>query len=243
MTGIRLFASDIDGCLTEPFAPFDLDLLAELRRLTRRGDGPAFTLCTGRPLGYAEAMAQLLDVRLPILFEAGAGMFDPQSGVRRWHPDFGGAEQEAIAHIQNWLEELTRGTGLAVDRGKFTQAGLIGAETAEIEAATGPVERYVEEKFPDFTVAHTPISIDIMHRGLTKREGLTWLAGELGIPLEATAFIGDTNGDIGALGVSGASFAPANASPEVKKLVGTVTTGRFTASVLEAYSLCTAPPP
>ncbi|MBO6574029.1 MAG: HAD family phosphatase [Rhodothermales bacterium] len=237
---VRLFASDIDGCLSEPFVPFVLDDFAELRRLTRLPGAPAFTLCTGRPLGYAEATAQALDVRLPFLFEAGAGMYDLTTGRRAWHPDFGPEQERAIAAIQEHLESVVRGTDMSVDRGKHTQAGVIGADTDDILRARDQIQAYVTDHHAEFVVAHTPISVDIMHRALTKREGLLWLGRELGIDIADMAFIGDTGGDKGALELVGTSFAPANATGPVKRAVHHVLPGTASKAVLAAYQACIA---
>jgi hydroxymethylpyrimidine pyrophosphatase-like HAD family hydrolase len=242
---IKLFVSDIDGCISEPFVPFDLETIGKIRALAATGSisgvplaPPELTLCTGRPLGYAEAVGQALDVRLPILFEAGAGMYNMTTGVRTWHPSFGPNVASSRREIQDWLETLVPGTTMAVDRGKHTQAGLIGADAAEIAAAVEAATEFVGTNFPDFLVAYTDISVDIMHRDLTKREGLAWLAQELGLELDELAFIGDTNGDLGGLRAVGTSFAPTNATAEVLQTVGTVTTGAGCAGVLEAYRTC-----
>ncbi|NNE71585.1 MAG: HAD family phosphatase [Rhodothermales bacterium] len=242
---VRLFVSDIDGCLSEPFVPFNLEHLGALRQLVEAGSAsgvpkipPAFTICTGRPLGYAEAMAQALGVTQPFLFEAGAGMFHPQTGVRAWHPDFTEAAARAVEDIQRWLESLVRGTSMAVDRGKHTQAGVIGADQGEIREAMVRTASFVEANHPEFVVAFTPISVDVMMGNLTKAQGLEWLAKETGIPLSEMAFIGDTNGDLGALRNVGTAFAPANGTEAVRHAAGTVTQGEVSAGVLEALHLC-----
>ena len=54
------------------------------------------------------------------------------------------------------------------------------------------------------------------------------------------AFIGDSNGDLGALETVGYSFAPANATAEVRARVQVVTDGRGIDGVLEAYRWCLA---
>lgn len=242
---VRLFVSDIDGCISEPFVPFDLGNLAALRRLAETGSissvpntPPGFTLCTGRPLGYAEAVAQALGVTEPFLFEAGAGMFFPRTGVRRWHPDFTSEAARAIADIQQWLEGIAQGTTLAVDRGKHTQAGLIGADPREVQTAMEQTAAFVDENHPGLVVAFTPVSVDVMLGHLTKAEGLEWLSRETGVPLAEMAFIGDTNGDLGALRTVGHPFAPSNGTEAVRQAAGTVTRGEVSAGVLEALQLC-----
>jgi hypothetical protein len=242
---IRLFVSDIDGCLAEPYVPYDLEHFRLLRALVEEGSAqgvpdtpPAFTLCTGRPLGYAEAVAQALGVTEPFLFEAGAGMYFPVSGVRRWHPDFSTEAARAIEAIQNWLEKLVEGTTLAVDRGKHTQAGVIGADLLEIERAAEATTDFVRANHPEFVVAYTPISVDVMLGSLTKAQGLAWLASEVNVPVRQMAFIGDTNGDLGAIKTVGWGFAPANGTHEVRGAAGTVTQGGVSAGVLEAVQAC-----
>ncbi len=242
---IRLFVSDVDGCLAEPYVPFNLEHFRLLKTLVGEGSlrgvpdtPPAFTLCTGRPLGYAEAVAQALGITEPFLFEAGAGMYFPVSGVRRWHADFSAGAADAVEDIQTWLEGLVQGTTLAVDRGKHTQAGVIGAEVLEIERAVEATTRFIEAKHPEFVVAYTPISVDVMLGTLTKAQGLAWLASEMGISVGEMAFIGDTNGDLGAIKIVGSSFSPANGTPEVRAAAGTVTRGGVSAGVLEAVQAC-----
>lgn len=242
---VRLFVSDIDGCISEPFVPFDLDNICAIRKLAESGSvssvpdtPPGFTLCTGRPLGYAEAVAQALGVTEPFLFEAGAGMFFPNTGVRKWHPDFSPETARSIADIQEWLEGIARGTTLSVDRGKHTQAGVIGADPQEVGTAIEQTTAFVEENHPGFVVAFTPVSVDVMLGHLTKAEGLEWLGLETGVPLAEMAFIGDTNGDLGALRTVGHPFAPANGTEAVRQAAGTVTRGEVSAGVLEALQLC-----
>jgi hydroxymethylpyrimidine pyrophosphatase-like HAD family hydrolase len=71
---IRLFVLDIDGCISHPFKTPDWESISEIRELNIRSrqeaEIPALTLCTGRPLPYAEAVAQWLDIRLPFVFES-----------------------------------------------------------------------------------------------------------------------------------------------------------------------------
>ena len=83
---IQLFLSDIDGCLSVPYQPWDLARLAEFAALAREPHAPRLGLCTGRSYSYAEAMAQAIDARGPVLFESGAGWFALASAATRWHP-------------------------------------------------------------------------------------------------------------------------------------------------------------
>ncbi len=245
---IKLFVSDIDGCLSEPFRPFDRARFQEIAAYagaagTVDSDGvlPAFTVCSGRALPYVEAMTQALGVRAPALGEAGGGLYDPSTARVTWNPAFTDALETAIEHVRHWMiRECLPGSSLMYDHGKRTQAGLMGPNLDEVAAYVPVVERYVARHFPDLCVFHTPISVDVMAAAITKKQGLCWLAERLGCPVDHMAFIGDANGDLGALEAVGYSFAPANATAEVKARVQVVTDGRGIDGVLEAYRWCLA---
>lgn len=242
---IRLFVSDIDGCLSEPYRPYDRQRLDAIAGLAARGDRnavpsapPAFSLCTGRPYAYTEAVTQLLGLTVPVIFEAGAGLFDPVEARTRWHPDLDDATDGQLATMREWLTRESRGTSLSLDIGKRSQAGVIGPDPEDVRALLPRVRAHVASTYPDLTVSATPVSIDVMSRRLTKAAGLRWLADTLDLSLRDMAFIGDTEGDLGGLALVGRSFAPANASPEVRAAVDTVTDGRVAEGVLEAYTRC-----
>lgn len=71
---IQLFVLDIDGCLTMPFQTPDWKALSEIRAIHEASESdpsiPPLTLCTGRPLPYAESVAQWMGIRLPFVFES-----------------------------------------------------------------------------------------------------------------------------------------------------------------------------
>jgi hydroxymethylpyrimidine pyrophosphatase-like HAD family hydrolase len=100
------------------------------------------------------------------------------------------------------------------------------------------IEDWVTQNAPGFTTFHTHVSIDVVPPGLSKKEGLVWLAEKTGVSLDEIAFIGDTNGDIAALESVGRSFAPANAQPQVKNVVHHICSGTDIQGVIEAYRLC-----
>lgn len=243
---VRVFVSDIDGCLAEPYRPFRLDKLEELASLAGSSTSndntlPALTICSGRAYPYVEAMTQLLRLRVPAVFEAGGGMFDPVKSRWLWHPAFTSNTEREVADIRKWLQsDIAPGTAMDIDHAKKTQASLAGPIAEEVSAAVPRVEEHVAENHPDLLVAHTHISIDVIPRGLNKASGMRWLADVCRVPLEQFAFIGDTNGDIPALEIVGYAFAPANAADEVKEIVNITTGGAVVDGVLEAYRWCAA---
>ena len=242
---IRLFVSDIDGCLADPYKPFELDQLERLSTLSTiagapgdHPDFPAVSICSGRAYPYVEAMSQLLGLVTPVLFEAGAGMFDPVEARSEWHPDFTDDVRAQVDEVRHYLEGLVAGTIMSIDYAKRSQAALVCTDDDLLNHALEKITVFVEDGFPDLCTYHTHISIDIVPNFLSKRVGMTWLADICGVETDEIAFIGDTNGDIGALKLVGASFAPANAQTGVKDVVQHVCAGRSVHGVMEAYGRC-----
>lgn len=240
---VRLFVCDIDGCLSEPYQPYDLERMAALRAYAALAETeaayPRLSLCSGRAYPYVEAMTQVLGVREEVLFEAGGGAFAPVAAQVTWHPAFGDDAARRLDEAKAWLvAHILPGTSLMYDYGKRTQAGVIGPVAAEIYAAVPAVEAYAQATHPGFSVFHTPVSIDLVPPGITKAEGLPWLAERAGVSLEEVAFIGDSNGDLGGLGVVGRSFAPSNAAESVREAAGFVAEEPLVAGVLECYERC-----
>ncbi len=244
---IRLFVSDIDGCLAQPYTPYDLGALQTLAAHVAQGGaldadgperGPAFTVCSGRPYGYVEAMTQVLGIRVPALFESGGGCFDPATTETRWHPHFTDAVAEQIKEARRWLKaEALPGTALKLDHEKRTQAGVVGPDEAAVERIVAEARAFVERALPGLRVFHTSVSIDIVAPNITKREGLAWLGEMTGCALDEMAYIGDTNGDLGALEAVGYAFAPAGAEAAVRAAADVVT-GDCAEGTVEAYRWC-----
>lgn len=243
---IEVFVSDIDGCLAVAYQPFDLDALRRLAERVadagRPGNSrlvPSFSLCSGRAYAYVEAISQALGLRTPVLFESGGGMFDPVRAQVAWHPAYSEEVDRQMNEVRAWLKSsILPGTMLMYDYGKRTQAGVIGPRRAEVDAMYQRVERFLEATFPDLHALRTDVSIDVVAPGVTKYEGLVWLCEELNLSLEQIAYIGDTHGDIPALEAVGTSFAPSNASADVRAAVDVVTSGAVIEGVVEAYDAC-----
>lgn len=243
---IQLFVTDIDGCLAEPYAPYDLDGLAALRRYAndagrpgRDARAPALSVCSGRPYPYVEAMTQALALTVPVLFEGGGGRFDPVAAQTTWNPRLTDDIEAALEDVRHWfVTECVPGTKLSIDHAKRTQAGVVSPDPEEINDVYPRTQAFVAEHVPDLRVFSTDVSIDVVPPGITKRNGLIWLADHLDIELDEIAYIGDADSDLEALSAVGTSFAPANADEEVLKAVDHVTSGRVLDGTLDAYRYC-----
>ena len=66
---------------------------------------------------------------------------------------------------------------------------------------------------------------------------MVWLAEKCGISLSEIAFVGDTGGDVGALKIVGASFAPANATNDAKAAAHHASSLFDIDAVLEAFQM------
>lgn len=238
---IRLFVSDIDGCIAEPYHGYDLDMLHRLARLIHDPDPavPPFSLCSGRAYAYVEAVSQLLSIEVPVLFESGGGLFDPVHARVKWNPVLTPDVERDLLEIRHWLmQEALPGSGMMFDYGKRSQMGIVGPDFQEVQDMVPRVEEFVSKNFPDFRVFHTSVSIDVAFEQVTKRQAMQWLSEEMKTPLEEIAYIGDTSGDLPALEIVGYSFAPANASSVVKRAVDYVTEESVTAGVYAALEHC-----
>jgi len=233
---IKLFVTDIDGCLAEPYRPYDLEGLDTLRRHAKEERGPALSICSGRSYPYVEAMSQALDLTTPVLFEAGGGRFDPVAARTTWSPKLTDEVEAQLQTVQQWfLTECIPGTSVSLDHAKRTQAGVVSPEVDEIRALHPRTERFVAKNAPGLHVFSTDVSVDVVPPGITKRDGLEWLADHLDLGLNEIAYIGDADSDLEGLDAVGTSFAPANATEAVRTRVDHVTEGTVIEGTLEAY--------
>lgn len=231
-----LFLADIDGCLAEPYRPYDLAALRQVAEAIRQPEHPPFALLTGRAYGYAEAFAQLLGLTAPAFFEAGAGAFLLPEAHTVWHPAVTDDALAALGEVRRWLfaELLPAVPGLVFDHGKRAQVGVIGPDVRQVQEASARTRRFVEGLGAALTVFETGVSVDVLARGLTKGDALDWIAELTGTPVDRMAFVGDSEGDLGALRRVGFPYAPANATAAVRAVAETMPSA-LTAGVLEAY--------
>jgi HAD superfamily hydrolase (TIGR01484 family) len=238
---IRLFVTDLDGCLSHPFrAPAWEPLHALMRLHAQREVDPAIpplTICTGRPLSYAEAVAQWLSVTTPIVFESGSGMYDPVSNRVTWAPGLDARTEAALARLRQRIhgELPARFPGTVAEFGKQKDVGVTHPDAGVIASLLEIVTELVAAEEADaLEVHHTAVSVSVIPRAANKGAGLRWLSEHLAIPLAEIAYIGDSGGDIPALARAGMAFAPANAMDAVKA-IAIVTREEATGGVLEAF--------
>lgn len=239
---ITLFATDLDGCLTEPFLTPNWDLFTQIRHLNARSKSdeliPSLTICTGRPQPYAEAIAQMIDIELPILFESGAGMYHPKEVNIQWADFVTNDRLEQILVVKEFLrrEIVPNFSNVTLEFSKHTDAGLIHTDVYLISKMYEIIQKFVDENRFDTEVHTTDVSVNVLIKGSNKGVGLSWLTKKLEVPLSDSAYIGDSSGDIPALKIVGRGYAPSNASEKVKQIPGIhVRKEASTAAMLASY--------
>lgn len=236
---IKLFVTDLDGCISMPFTTPDWDAISRIRELNikSRSDKtiPPLTICTGRPFPYAEAVAQWLDVRLPFVFES-AGLYNWEGNRFVTAIDRKNGQLEPIRQMKRWLREdlLPRYPGAEAEFSKLMDAGVVCPDEEMISRIHKEILDKTESEFPDLEVYATEISVNVLLAGNNKLQGLKLLSQSLNISLSEMAYIGDSSGDVPALNNVEMPFSPMNAR-QVAKDHAEVLPQFTTKAVLEAY--------
>ena len=236
---IKLFVTDLDGCISHPFKTPNWNNVEKIRSLnieSRTSDIiPPLTICTGRPYPYAEAVAQWLDVRLPFVFES--------AGLYHWN---GNRVETALNSLQNDLEPIfamkawIRSLVLPdfptanIEFSKMMDAGIVAPEKEVIDSIIPLVQKKIEADFPLLEMHTTDISVNILMPGNNKLQGMKLLGESQDVLLSEIAYIGDTGGDVPALKEVKMPFSPSNATRAVKDVSKNID-AETSAAVLIAY--------
>lgn len=238
---IKLFITDLDGCVAHPFLSPDWEALSRIKSLNIESKNneliPPLTICSGRPFPYVEAVGQWLDVEHPMLFESGGGIYDIKTNEITWNPHFNDDARKAVDEIKDWMEKtlIRNYKGTYPEFAKYTDAGLVNPDSSKIALMHEEVLNHVSGSYPMFEVHATDVSVNIILKKANKGQGIRFLCEKLGLDLQEVAYIGDSSGDIPGLQIVGRSFAPGNAKHFVKEEADIVTENITTEGVLEAY--------
>ncbi len=237
---IKLFITDLDGCVTDPFQTPDWNAYTELRELNLLSSEneliPPLTICTGRPMPYAEAQAQILGITLPFIFESGGGMYDVKKNELIWSESFDQKTKDQITEIREWAQEeiLSVFEGVIPEFAKFTDVGFIHPDSGIIDKIHDQAVEFISDQFPRFEVHKTEVSVNIIQTGANKGKGIEMLCDYLDLRLDEVAYIGDSSGDIPGLAIVGMPFSPSNAIQATKD-VSEAMSEPSTKAVVQAY--------
>lgn len=231
----KLIVSDVDGCISpEESEPWDLEPFVTLARRLRDYRLP-FTLCTGRPQPYVEVLAKLLDVRLPLICENGAVVYELATNRSAPGP---GVSADGVtllrklrAHLEGLLPDYP---GSVVQYGKEAQLSLYSRESDATAALAEAARSFVAREAPgSVRIDNSHYYLNISIAGVDKGTALAWLQNQLGVGPDATAVIGDTGGDLAMRERAALFLAPANATAEVKAAADRVSEKTDVHAVLE----------
>ncbi|MEX0647170.1 MAG: HAD hydrolase family protein [Balneolaceae bacterium] len=238
---IKLFVTDLDGCISHPFKTPEWNAINRLRELNilSRNDNkiPPLSICTGRPFPYAEAVAQWLDVRIPFVFES-AGLLHLEGQRIETAVNHHNGDLEPIYKMQKWLQEeiLPNYPDTVVEFTKMMDAGVVSPDVDVINKIHKIILDKIERDQLDLEVHTTDVSVNVLMSGNNKLRGLELLGKSLDIRLDEMAYIGDSGGDVVALKNVKRPFSPSNARQEAKDH-SEVLDEEATNAVLKAYEL------
>lgn len=256
LSKIDTLITDVEGCLVPANAQeaWELDMLSRLGRYNSQNENYSslsITMCTGREKGFVEALSRFIDCHIPVVFENGCGLYLPSQNVRGevlFHPkispweEIRGERAEIESTIAN-SEELSD-YSLTKAIGKEVLLSYYSPKELEIDKFHQIIQGLLQERFSNFQVTHSVHTLDIFPQGIDKGAGVSWLVEKVrkdNMNLGKIAAIGDSRGDLPFLTSDKVSFsaAPANAIPQVKKVVDYVSPEREIEGVLDIINYTT----
>jgi len=240
MKPIKYFVLDLDGCVSEPFKSPDWTLLSQLRELSDLSHSdphiPQLSICTGRPAPYTEAVGQWLNIQLPVIFEAGAGMLDLKTQNVLFNPALPEDALPIINIMMQYIQDLKqRYPQIQPETSKTLDAAFTCEDQALILELLPEFSEYVATHCPRLCVHATDISISALWPQANKGSGLRWLCDQLDTSLEQVAFIGDTSADVPAIELAAIGFTPKNGKAINQQKADIVTKSEYTQSVIDAW--------
>ena len=162
---------DIDGCLLdEAGGPLNLNGLAAVAEHNARAkadrDRPLVTVCTGRPLPFAECICRAIanDV-LPCVCENGAWVYDPATNGYHLNPDISDAHVEATHAFCRWCLDTYGRDGVSSQPGKHASVSLYHADPEFLETIKPALVQACAENHWPFRISGTwnYINCDLQH--------------------------------------------------------------------------------
>jgi len=209
---IDLLVCDIDGCLSAGVGrPLDfgrLEQIAQMNRDHRAGKPvPAGTLCTGRQFPYTELFCQIIDNRVPCVFEHGCGIYDPMSYrvIANVDPGVRDLIQQARDLVHTEMEDVA-----FIQAGKEFSHSVFPLDGVDLDTIGEGVTAIVDELGPRLHCSRSSECYEILPATANKGSGLRKLAEMTGVAVEKMAGIGDSPNDQPFLDLVGYSAAPAN---------------------------------
>lgn len=235
-----LVAMDVDGTIAGADHGLSPYTVRTLRFLGERGI--AGVIVTGRAEGVALSIARELQFTAPVISCNGAVITDPVTGARLrvrqmdpevtahaveaarrlgcsptlWTPDAWFADEESVT-----TELLTH---LLAEPPRFRPLAEVIAEEKVVKVMVGGdpehldrVDEALRAEVPGLTRS-MPQFCEVGAPDATKLEAIAFVLDALGVASEAAWGFGDSDNDVGWLGLLGRAIAPENALPGVRAI-------------------------
>ena len=218
-----LIISDIDGCLSpEDSSPLNLtklSLIAEHNRLAfENHDRPKLTLCTGRPIPFAESLCRLLqNPSIPCVAENGVWLYNPSCNGYLMDPSITDKQLEMVHEAELFSLKTYRNEGLTLQPGKSASVTLYHPDPVVLQRIAPQLQQQFDQNGFEFRVSLTLFYINCDLPQITKASGIDRLLEMTGVDAERTAGIGDTSSDLAIAQRVETFGCPANAIQSVKE--------------------------
>jgi hydroxymethylpyrimidine pyrophosphatase-like HAD family hydrolase len=218
-----LVICDIDGCISpESHAPIDglrLTRLAEHNELAlRQNDRPLVTLCSGRPIGFVEAMCRLIhNSRVPCIGENGVWMWLPDENSFEIDPAITDEQLQIVHEASTLLRSQYESEGVVLQPGKTAAVSLYHVDTDYLRSIMPAISDEFERRGWPFRVSMTWLYINCDLQHVNKGTAIDRLLARTGIDAARTTGIGDTMSDRFIADRVAWFACPANADAEIKQ--------------------------
>jgi hydroxymethylpyrimidine pyrophosphatase-like HAD family hydrolase len=230
---------DIDGCLS-PEGPqsFDAEALLQVAHYNQRAeqerDRPQLTLCTGRPVPFAEAMCRLLQNRsVPCVAEGGVWLFHPARNEFWMDPAITETDLEVVRDAERFFRRAYAHRGFSVQPGKTASLSLYHRDRPALLALIPEIEQEAAQRGWPLRISSTWCYLNCDLKHVSKGTGIRRLLEEVPLPRERLAGIGDTLGDRTIADAVGWFACPANADAPIRARAHFVSAQREVHGVLE----------
>jgi hydroxymethylpyrimidine pyrophosphatase-like HAD family hydrolase len=228
-----LVCCDLDGCITEAKGlRFDLAALADLARGVAAFPG-VFTICTGRPAPYVEAIVQVLDLvdaPTPCICEGGGVLYTPSED--RCEAVAGQVDADAVRALLP-AGAYREATGKLASYTAFPEPGYT------VDALYALV---VAGQLTGVEVSRSVAAVDVTPAGVDKMYGVRTLLDRADSDWEDVLAIGDSWNDLPMLRAARLFACPANAVPEVRAVADYVSPLPATRGVADILRWAAAQP-
>jgi hydroxymethylpyrimidine pyrophosphatase-like HAD family hydrolase len=224
---IKAIILDIDGCLNSSAIgeAFDLQSLMEIQRLNKASvDNPAIPyliINTGRALNYAEAFAQILDVKHYFCFEMGIAIAKIHGSSIEIHLDPHITENVLTSYrkLQNdFLKTYPKYQNNLQPGKQYMFTFLFEVDEPEIEICKQKMQNFIDQHSYELVVDTGHNFINIIYPHIDKGTGHKLLLSyEENLDNSEIAGIGDSNGDWNFLQHCVIKGTPSNGSKLLKE--------------------------